>query len=380
MTKIHTAKNAAENAAHQNQTSMLNAGSEYTKSPVTETHQSDTPTIGNEPSSELPITVCALYKFVALDDYQALQATFLEQLNAQNIKGTLLLALEGLNGTVSGTQLAINNFLAWLKSDSRFNDIDYKLSYHRDQPFHRTKVKLKREIVTMGVEGIDPNKVVGTYVDARDWNNLISDPETVLIDTRNEYEFNIGSFENAINPHTETFREFPDYVKKELDPKKHKKVAMFCTGGIRCEKASAYMKEQGFEEVYHLKGGILKYLEDVEKENTLWNGECFVFDERVAVNHDLKKGQYDQCHACRHPITEQDKQSTEYVPGVSCPRCYASLSDQQRERFLERERQVQLAKRRGETHIGSDSRTAAEKHRIQKQQEKESQRAKNGIK
>ena len=319
--------------------------------------------------------VCALYKFVTLNDYQDLQPLFQSKLDEGNIRGTLLLAAEGLNGTISGSESEINTFLAWLKTDHRFSDIDYKLSFHQEQPFHRTKVKLKREIVTMGVEGIDPNKVVGTYVDPKDWNELISDPDTVLLDTRNEYEVDIGTFENAINPHTETFREFPNYVKNELDPAKHKKVAMFCTGGIRCEKASAYMKEQGFEEVYHLKGGILKYLEEVEQENTLWNGECFVFDERVAVNHDLEKGQYDQCHACRHPITKQDKESKHYVPGVSCHLCYDQLSDEQKQRFLEREKQVQLAKSRGEAHIGSDSRTAAEQHRLLKQQEKERQRA-----
>lgn len=336
--------------------------------------------IDNAPSernSERPITVCALYKFVTLEDYQALQPIVLDKLIQGNIKGTLLLALEGLNGTISGAEKDVCRFLDWLTSNKCFSDIDYKLSYHKEQPFHRTKVKLKREIVTMGVEGIDPNKVVGTYVDPKDWNALISDTETVLLDTRNDYEVNIGTFENAINPNTETFREFPDYVKRKLDPKKHKKVAMFCTGGIRCEKASAYMKEQGFEEVYHLKGGILKYLEEVEQENTLWNGECFVFDERVAVNHDLQKGQYDQCHACRHPITDQDKQSDRYIAGVSCPLCYDKLSDEQRARFQEREKQVQLAKQRGETHIGSDSRLDAEQHRVKKRIEKDQQRKRN---
>lgn len=325
-------------------------------------------------SSADKITVAALYKFVTLNDYESLKPKILEQLLNREIRGTLLLALEGINGTISGEETQINAFLEWLQSDDRFSGIDHKLSYHQEQPFNRTKVKLKKEIVTMGVEGIDPNEVVGTYVEAQDWNELISDPETILIDTRNDYEVNIGSFENAINPNTETFREFPDYVKQNLDPSKHKKVAMFCTGGIRCEKASAYMKESGFEEVYHLKGGILKYLETVEQSDTKWNGECFVFDERVAVNHNLEKGQYDQCHACRHPITKDDQASAEYIPGVSCPRCYASLSDEQKQRFEERERQVQLAKKRGETHIGIDSRVVAEKNRIQKQAEKERQR------
>ena len=325
-------------------------------------------------SKELPITVCALYKFTTLDDNKDLRQSILTELDKREIRGTLLLAIEGINGTISGTHPAIKEFLEWLQTDKRFADIDYKLSYHAEMPFHRTKVKLKKEIVTMGVEGIDPNHIVGTYVEAENWNDLINDPETILIDTRNEYEYGIGSFKNAINPHTETFREFPQYVKDNFDPAKHKKIAMFCTGGIRCEKASAFMKEQGFEKVYHLKGGVLKYLETVPKKDTLWDGECFVFDDRVAVNHELEKGQYDQCHACRYPITEDDKQSKHYVPGVSCPRCYLQLSDEQKARFIEREKQVQLAKQRGEAHIGTDSRIAAEQHRATKQLKKEQQR------
>lgn len=324
------------------------------------------------------IVVCALYKFTALPDYRALQTTILQQLDQQNIRGTLLLAEEGINGTISGDQSAINAFLKWLQNDARFLNIDFKFSYHTEQPFHRTKVKLKKEIVTMGVTGIDPNKVVGTYVEPEDWNAIISDPDTLLIDTRNEYEVGIGSFENALNPSTQTFREFPAYVAKHFDRTKHKKVAMFCTGGIRCEKASAYMKTQGFDEVYHLKGGILKYLETVDENDSLWKGECFVFDERVAVNHTLEKGQYDQCHACRYPITEKDKRSSHYVPGVSCPLCYQHTSEQKKRRFKERERQVQLAKQRGEVHIGSDSRTAAQQHRLDKQAEKQRQRAISG--
>ena len=321
------------------------------------------------------IVVCALYKFIALPDYQTLQASVLQQLNQHAVRGTLLLAEEGINGTISGHQKDIDAFLRWLQSDARFKEIDYKLSYHTEQPFHRTKVKLKKEIVTMGVTGIDPNKVVGTYVEAEDWNAIISDPDTLLIDTRNEYEVGIGSFVNAVNPNTQTFREFPGYVEKHFDPAKHKKVAMFCTGGIRCEKASAYMKAQGFDEVYHLKGGILKYLETVDETDSLWEGECFVFDERVAVNHALEKGQYDQCHACRYPVTEKDKRSHHFIPGVSCPRCYQQTSEQKKRRFKERERQVQLAKQRGEVHIGSDSRLAAQQHRNLKQAEKQRQRS-----
>ena len=325
-------------------------------------------------SAEKQVCVVALYKFVTLNDFETLKPTILDQLLSRDIRGTLLLALEGINGTISGDKQQLTEFLEWLIQDARFDGIDYKFSYHLEQPFNRTKVKLKKEIVTMGIDNIDPNNVVGTYVDASEWNELISDPDTLLIDTRNSYEVNIGTFENAINPNTETFREFPSYVDKNLDPAKHKKVAMCCTGGIRCEKASAFMKERGFDEVFHLKGGILKYLESVDESDTMWNGECFVFDERVAVNHQLEKGQYDQCHACRHPITASDKESHEYIAGVSCPRCYESVTPEQKQRFKEREKQVQLAKQRGETHIGINSRFAASVNRLEKQAEKERQR------
>lgn len=266
------------------------------------------------------IVVCALYKFVALENFEALREPLKEVMLANAVRGTLLLAKEGINGTVSGSREGIDTLLAWLQQDPRLSNLGYKESYTQEQPFKRTKVKLKREIVTMGVEDIDPNEVVGTYVKPQEWNDLISDPDVLLIDTRNDYEVEVGTFKHAVNPNTTTFREFPDYVKETLDPAKHKKVAMFCTGGIRCEKSTAYLKQQGFDEVYHLQGGILQYLKDVPKEESLWQGECFVFDDRVTVNHDLEKGEYDQCHACRLPITEQDKQSEYYQPGVSCHR------------------------------------------------------------
>lgn len=362
---------SSKSVVGENSHSAINSTTKLNNSTTSSTANSAT-----VKNSDKPFTVCALYKFITLNDFEQMQPKVREQLLKLDIRGTLLLANEGINGTISGSNKNINLFLSWLREDDRFQELDYKLSFHDNQPFNRVKVKLKKEIVTMGVEGIDPNKVVGTYVSADQWNDIISDPETVLIDTRNEYEYGIGTFKNAINPHTETFREFPDYVEKNLDPNKHKKVAMFCTGGIRCEKASAYMKEQGFEEVFHLKGGILKYLEEVDNNETLWDGECFVFDDRVAVNHDLNKGQYDQCHACRYPITEEDKLSEYYTPGVSCPRCYALLSDEQKKRFSEREKQVQLAKQRGEQHIGLNSQLVAEKNRQKKHIEKESQRKK----
>ena len=307
--------------------------------------------------------VCALYKFVALEDYKAIRQPLLEAMESNGIKGTLLLASEGINGTVSGTQEGIDALLAWLNSDDRFNPISFKLSYHDNQPFYRTKVKLKKEIVTMGVEGIDPRKTVGTYVKPKDWNALISDPDVLLIDTRNDYEIEIGTFEHAVNPNTKTFREFPEYVKNNLDPKKNKKVAMFCTGGIRCEKSTAYLKEQGFEEVYHLEGGILQYLEYVPKEDTLWKGDCFVFDNRVAVNHDLEKSEYDQCYACRLPITDEDKASDKYEQGVSCPQCYGTHTEEQIARFREREKQINLARARNEEHVGTEARDVMEARR-----------------
>ena len=319
------------------------------------------------------VVVCALYKFVSLPNYTDIQQPLLAQMEQTNIKGTLLLAAEGINGTVAGTQAAIDGLLQWLNQQPGLDNIVYKLSFDDEMPFYRTKVKLKKEIVTMGVEGIDPRKVVGTYVKPKDWNQLISDPDVLLIDTRNDYEVSIGTFKNAVDPKTQTFREFPDYVKENLDPAKHKKVAMFCTGGIRCEKSTAYLKEQGFDEVYHLEGGVLKYLEEVKAEESMWQGECFVFDNRVSVNHSLEKGDYDQCNACRLPITEADKASEHYVKGVSCPHCIDKVTEKQRQRFAERERQVQLANARGESHIGSDVNSVIEKRRQDKLALKQSQ-------
>ncbi len=312
--------------------------------------------------------VCAMYKFVALNNYKAMRQPLIDAMEEYGIKGTLLLAEEGINGTVSGTREGIDSLLAYLNADERINPISYKESIHDTQPFYRTKVKLKKEIVTMGVNGIDPRHTVGTYVKPKDWNALISDPEVLVIDTRNDYEIEIGTFKHAVNPNTQTFREFPAYVKENMDPAKHKKVAMFCTGGIRCEKSTAYLKEQGFEEVYHLEGGILQYLEDVPKDNSLWEGDCFVFDNRVAVNHDLEKSVYDQCYACRLPITEEDKASDKYESGVSCPNCFGTHSDEQIARFREREKQVNLAKARQEEHVGTDARLVMEQKRQEKAQ------------
>lgn len=300
-----------------------------------------------------PIVVAALYHFVDLPGFREFREPLLSTCLDLGLKGTLLLAEEGINGTVSGTRSGIDALLAFLRSQPGLAAIEWKESAHQDKPFYRMKVKLKKEIVTMGVSGIDPNRLVGRYVEPSDWNNLIADPDVLLVDTRNDYEYEIGTFEGAIDPKTTTFREFPAYVETQLAEHKNKKIAMFCTGGIRCEKASAYMLEQGFAEVYHLKGGILNYLEQVPEEDSLWRGECFVFDNRVAVNHRLEKGRYDQCHGCRHPITEQDKLHAQYQKGVCCHKCFDQLTPDQKERFAERQKQVELAKRRQEPHIGA---------------------------
>ena len=301
------------------------------------------------------IVVCALYKFVTLDEFQSLRQPLHDVMEAHQVRGTLLLANEGINGTIAGSRAGIDSVLNWLRQDTRLSDIDHKESYTDSLPFNRAKVKLKKEIVTLGIEGIDPKRVVGTYVAPEEWNQLISDPDVIVVDTRNDYEYQVGTFKNALNPNTESFRDFPRYVKENLNPEKHKKIAMFCTGGIRCEKSTAYLKELGFDEVYHLKGGILKYLEVVPSQETLWEGECFVFDERVTVNLQLEKGQYDQCNACRLPITEADKADTKYQQGVSCPHCYDKATDLQKTRFMEREKQMELARQRGEAHIGGDA-------------------------
>lgn len=299
--------------------------------------------------------VAALYRFVRLEDYENLRGPLLAFCEARGIRGTLLLAEEGINGTIAGTAQAISEVLAYLKKDDRLADLECKFSYNTDRPFLRMKVKLKKEIVTMGRPGIDPNQCVGRYASPEQWNTLVDDPECLVIDTRNDYEVEIGTFQGAINPNTTSFREFPEWVEKNLDPSKHKKVAMFCTGGIRCEKSTSLLVSMGFEDVWHLQGGILNYLEKTPVEQTRWDGECFVFDSRVSVDHDLEKGSYDQCYACRFPIDDAQKASDLYVPGVSCPRCHDAHSDQQKERFTERQKQIALAKARGEAHIGADA-------------------------
>nr|WP_316655844.1 rhodanese-related sulfurtransferase [uncultured Gellertiella sp.] len=297
--------------------------------------------------------VAALYHFARFPRF----ADFREPLQAlcdeQGVKGTLLLAHEGINGTIAGPQAGIRTVLAFLRAQPEFAALEHKESGAAKMPFLRMKVRLKKEIVTMGVENIDPLQVVGTYVEPKDWNALISDPETIVIDTRNDYETAIGIFKGAVDPATKTFREFPAWVKANDGLHNKPKLAMYCTGGIRCEKATAFMKEQGFEEVYHLKGGILKYLEEVPPEESLWEGACFVFDDRVSITHGLQQGDHKLCHACRHPITVEDRASPLYEEGVCCPNCHGSRSEADRERYRQRQLQIALAKKRGTRHIGS---------------------------
>jgi UPF0176 protein len=292
------------------------------------------------------IVVAALYKFVTLEDFAGLRQPLLAAMKAHGVKGTLLLAEEGINGTISGGRDAIDGFLDELKSDARFADIDHKESFCDEEPFYRSKVKLKKEIVTIGVDGVDPNRQAGTYVNPADWNALISDPDVLLIDTRNDYEVALGTFAGAADPKTSSFGEFPKFVSNNLDPARHRKVAMFCTGGIRCEKASSYLQSQGFREVYHLKGGILKYLEEVPKEQSKWQGECFVFDQRVAVGQGLVPTELEMCHGCRMPLDIADKSSEFYEEGVSCSKCFATLSERSKASARERQKQIDLAKKR----------------------------------
>ncbi|WP_208434640.1 rhodanese-related sulfurtransferase [Bartonella taylorii] len=289
--------------------------------------------------------VAALYCFADLKHYCQLQKPLLDLCQVKGIKGTLLLAQEGINGTVAGSCAAIEALVSFIIAEPAFQTPEIKYSWASKMPFHRMKVRLKKEIVTMGVEGINPLKAVGTYVDPEDWNALIQDEETILIDTRNDYEYALGSFQGAIDPRIKTFREFPEWVlKHEADLKKKKKIAMFCTGGIRCEKSTAYVRDLGYDQVYHLKGGILKYLEKIPKEKSLWWGECFVFDERVSVKHGLEECGRELCHACRSPLNAESKLSVHYEEGVSCDACYNTKNDADRQRFRERHKQFQLTK------------------------------------
>lgn len=281
-----------------------------------------------------------------------MQPILLSFCQKRQIFGTILLAEEGINGTVVGSRQNLDDLLTFLKLDTRLSGLEYKESYSEDIPFHRMKVKLKKEIVTMGQPNIKPSHRTGLRIQPKQWNEIISDPDVLLIDARNQYEFQIGSFKDATSSGTTSFREFPDFVDNNLELQKTKKIAMFCTGGIRCEKASTYMLEQGFEEIYQLNGGILKYLEEIGRDESLWQGECFVFDSRISVDHQLAKGRFEQCFACRSPISDDDMKSKDYEEGVSCLHCIHETTAEQRAAFNERQRQVRLAKQRNRKHVG----------------------------
>lgn len=300
-------------------------------------------------------TVAALYQFTPFEDPAALRDPLLALCREVGTMGTLLLAREGINGTISGSENAIAQVLGHIRTLPGCAGLEVKFSHAETMPFNRMKVRLKREIVTMGEPDIDPRLSVGHYVDVHDWNTLISDPDTVVIDTRNDYEVAIGTFQGAVDPETTSFREFPTWFREHREEllTGRKKVAMFCTGGIRCEKSTSFLRQEGIEEVYHLKGGILKYLEEIPQEESLWDGECFVFDERVSVGHGLEVGDLTLCRACRRALSEDDRASPDYALGVSCPHCVDERNDEQRARYAERQRQAELARARGETHVGA---------------------------
>lgn len=298
------------------------------------------------------IVVAALYQFKSWPDFGACKDDLYKVCQDNGIKGSLLIASEGINGTISGSREGIDNTVAYITSQFGFDQLEYKESFADFLPFYRLKIYLKKEIVTLGVSGINPTCKTGDYVDPEDWNEVIQDPDVLLLDTRNTYETDVGLFKNALDPRIKTFREFPQFVKTHLDPEKQAKVAMYCTGGIRCEKASALLLNLGFETVYQLKGGILNYFDKIPLQDSLWQGECFVFDNRVTVDQSLNYGNYDQCFACRMPLSNSDKQSAKYQKGVSCPYCHDQLSADQLMRFSERQKQVELAKQRNYRHIG----------------------------
>jgi UPF0176 protein len=298
------------------------------------------------------LLTAAFYKFVELPDYKALREPLLAHCESVGVKGTILLAEEGINGTIAGEQQGVRDVLAYLRRDPRLADLEHKESGATEMPFYRMKVRLKKEIVTLGVPGVNPARMAGTYVTPQEWNTLLDDPDVVFVDVRNDYEVALGTFKGALNPETKSFSDFPKWVAEQEQLRRKPKVAMFCTGGIRCEKSTAFMRMAGFDEVYHLQGGILKYLEVVPETESRWEGECFVFDERVAIGHGLKPGRYELCRSCRLPISDEDKTSSHFIAGVSCPKCYENRSEEKKRGLAERHRQVELAKQRNDAHIG----------------------------
>ena len=300
--------------------------------------------------------IVALYKFTSIDEPLNFQKILKKRLSELKIYGTILISNEGINGTISSdSKENLSLALSLIESLKGLRKLDLKFSHSIKKPFIRLKVKLKKEIVTIGDISINPNEIVGKHIEPKEWNKLINDKDTIIIDTRNQYECSIGTFKNSINPKTEKFSDFPGWLEDQSfsnEVKENKKIAMFCTGGIRCEKASSLMKREGFKNVFQLKGGILKYFENVPENESLWRGECFVFDDRVSLNHDLSEGTYDMCHGCRMPITENEKKSDHYIKGVSCSSCFDKTSDKQKARYSSRQKQVEIAKKRNKRHIG----------------------------
>jgi UPF0176 protein len=340
---------------------------------------SDPKSADTVPQDMHPYKVMAIYKFAALPDCEALKAPLAEFCCGRAIKGTLILAPEGINGTVAGSPEAIEALADYLFASGPFGarlmGAEVKYSFADTAPFLRMKVRIKPEIVTLRAPQVDPNRQVGTYVEPEDWNALIERNDVILVDTRNDYEVGLGTFQRALDPKTETFVEFKDYVERNLDPARDKKVAMFCTGGIRCEKASSYLLSQGFEEVFHLKGGILKYLEVTPEAESRFNGECFVFDERVSVGHGLELGTATLCRACRHPLTEADRQHKHFAEGLSCPHCVEDT--EKRAAAAERQKQMDLAKKRGSAHLGDAAAEEAAARKARKIAQAEASRARN---
>jgi UPF0176 protein len=295
--------------------------------------------------------VAAFYTFTKIEDPATLQVSIEDCCRQNDVRGIVLLATEGINSTIAGTREGVLAVLHFLQEDERFTNLTWKESLAKKQPFRKLRVRLKKEIVTMGVTGIDPSRLVGTYVKPEDWNDLIDDPNVIVLDTRNDYEVEIGTFKNAINPDIAAFGELPQWIKDNIDIDEEPRIAMFCTGGIRCEKSTALLKEAGVKDVFHLEGGILKYLEQVPEDQSRWDGQCFVFDERVSVGHGLEVGEYELCRACRYPICDEDRTSTKFVEGVSCPRCHDQTTDEQKASYAERQKQIDLARQRGSQHL-----------------------------
>ena len=299
--------------------------------------------------------ISTFYKFLVLENYKELKIKFDKSLSKTNIKGTILLANEGVNGTIAGSESDLKKFFLYMDKFSQFKDINPKFSYSNKNPFLRMKVRLKKEIVTIGIPEVSPSNLVGKYLNVEEWNEFLNESDSMIIDTRNDYEVSIGTFKNSINPKIKSFRNFPNWVQKNLIDKKvskKSKIGMFCTGGIRCEKSTSYLKQLGFENVFHLDGGILKYLENVKSDENEWKGECFVFDYRVSLNDSLEKGEYDMCYACRMPLSKENKKNKHYVKGQSCEYCYDQTTIKQKKRFNEREKQIKLSKVKNLKHLG----------------------------